>query len=327
MVLNSFSGEKMTTKKGTVGQTQKRKSPLNRSAPSHRFEPAKLDALFLVLDAVAWLDTPSISQVAQFAGIDPRTAGKHLKNACQTGLIDIVGSGYALVLPYPYKGTKSQKEAVVKEALVRLPLLIAVRQFLRLGDKTETALRKAATTMGISPFVASDLNPLLEWANSLGALKPDLLAEDLLDAATEMKEQRHHDEKERRVAFLSHSSLDKPFIRQLAADLTANGIDVWLDEQRIRVGDSIPEKVAQGLAGSDFFLIAMSKHSADSAWVQKELNNALVSEVQRRKVHILPLKLDDVSMPFIIADKKYADFSVSYKSGLDELIRSLRTDI
>lgn len=250
-----------------------------------------------------------------------------MKNACQTGLIDAVGSGYAPILPYPYKGSQAQKEAVVKEALVRLPLLIAVRQFLRLGDKTESALRKAATTMGISPFVASDLNPLLEWANSLGALKPDLLAEDLLDAATEMKEQRHHDEKERRVAFLSHSSLDKPFIRQLAADLTANGIDVWLDEQRIRVGDSIPEKIAQGLAGSDFFLIALSRHSENSVWVQKELNNALVNEVQRRKVHILPLKLDDASIPPIIADKKYADFSVSYKSGLDELIRSLRVSV
>lgn len=83
------------------------------------------------------------------------------------------------VLPYPYKGSQAQKEAVVKETLVRLPLLIAVRQFLRLGDKTESALRKAATTMGISPFVASDLNPLLEWAISLGVLKPDLLAEDL----------------------------------------------------------------------------------------------------------------------------------------------------
>src|SRR4051812_18589213 len=85
---------------------------------THRFEPAKLDSLFVVLDAIAWLDTPSSSQVAQFAGIDPRTAGKLLKNACQIGLVDAVGSGYALVLPYPYKGAKDQKEAVVKEALV-----------------------------------------------------------------------------------------------------------------------------------------------------------------------------------------------------------------
>jgi hypothetical protein len=198
-----------------------------KQASTHRFEPAKLDSLFVVLDAIAWLDTPGTAQVAQFAGIDPRTAGKLLKNACQIGLAEAIGSGYALVLPYPYKGTKDQKEAVVKEALVRLPLLTSVRQFTRLGDSTEVALRKAATVGGISPFVPADLNPLLEWAQSLGALKPDLIAEDLVDAAESKKAKRHHDAKDQRIAFLSHSSADKPFVRQLAADLTANGIGVW----------------------------------------------------------------------------------------------------
>ncbi|SMG17745.1 toll/interleukin-1 receptor domain-containing protein [Paraburkholderia susongensis] len=316
---------KTTTKKTTAQKSPAKR--LSSSTNSQRFEPAKLDSLFVVLDAIAWLDAPSNGQVAQFAGIDPRTAGKLLKNACQIGMVDSVGSGYALVLPYPYKGSKEQKEAVVKEALVRLPLLTGVRQFLRLGDKTDVALRKAATIAGITPFVPADINPLLEWAQSLGALQPTLIAEDLVDAAESKKEQRHKDEKGRRIAFLSHSSIDKPFIRQLAADLTANGVDVWLDEQRIRVGDSIPEKIAQGLAGSDFFLIGMSGNSANSPWVQKELNNALVNEVQRRKVHILPLKLDDSPMPQILADKKYADFSKSYKAGLDDLLNALKGDV
>lgn len=297
------------------------------STNSQRFEPAKLDSLFAVLDAIAWLDAPSSGQVAQFAGIDPRTAGKLLKNAVQIGLVDVVVNGYVLVLPYPYQGSQDQKQSVVKEALVRLPLLTSVRQFLRLGDKSEAALRKAATIAGISPFVPADLNPLLEWAQSLGALLPSLVAEDLVDAAETKKERRHLEAKDQRVAFLSHSSTDKVFIRQLAADLTANGISVWLDEQRIRVGDSIPEKIAQGLAESDYFLIGMSQKSSESAWVQKELNSALMSEVQRRKVHILPLKLDDTAMPSIIADKKYADFSKSYKAGLDDLITALKGSV
>lgn len=302
------------------------KAPPKKTA-SQKFEPAKLDSLFVVLDAIAWLDAPSTGEVAQFSDIDPRTAGKLLKNACQIGLVDAIGNSYALVLPYPYKGSKEQKEAVVKEALVRLPLLTGVRQFLRLGDKTDVALRKAATIAGIIPFTPANLNPLLEWAQSLGALQPTLIAEDLVNAAESIKEKRHAQEKSRRVAFLSHSSLDKPFIRQLAADLTANNIDVWLDEQRIRVGDSIPEKIAQGLAGSDYFLIGISEHSINSPWVRKELNNALVNEVQRRKVHILPLRLDDSKMPQIISDKKYSDFSKSYKTGLDDLLATMKEDV
>lgn len=303
-----------------------RKRPAATNSP-HRFEPAKLDSLFVVLDAIAFVDSPSGSAVAQFAGIDPRTAGKLLKNATQIGLIDSVGSGYVLLTPYPYKGSQEQKQAVVREALVRHPLLTGVRQFLRLGDKTDVALRKAATIRGITPFNPTDLNPLLEWAQSLGALRPDLIAEDLVDAAETKKEERHQADKQRRVAFLSHSSLDKPFIRQLAGDLIANGIDVWLDEQRIRVGESIPEKIAQGLADSDYFLIGLSQHSAASEWVKKELNNALVTEVQRRKVHILPLKLDDVQIPQIIRDKKYADFSQSYKAGLEDLLSALKGNL
>ena len=319
----------MVTKTTPKKTAAKKSTPRRTSAStnSQRFEPTKLDSLFEALDAIAWLDAPSSGQVAQFAGIDPRTAGKLLKTAVQIGLVDVVGTGYVLVLPYPYKGSQDQKQAVVKEALVRLPLLTSVRQFLRLGDKTEVALRKAATVAGISPFVPVDLNPLLEWAQSLGALQPSLVAEDLVDAAETKKELRHQEAKDQRVAFLSHSSADKVFIRQLAADLTANGISVWLDEQRIRVGDSIPEKIAQGLAESDYFLIGMSQKSGESAWVQKELNNALMSEVQRRKVHILPLKLDNTPMPPIIADKKYADFSKSYKAGLDDLLTALRGSV
>lgn len=152
---------------GTAAKKAPPKRGLHGTSNSHRFEPAKLDSLFVVLDAIAWLDAPTSGEVAQFAGIDPRTAGKLLKNASQIGLVDAVASGYVLVLPYPYKGSQDQKQAVVKEALVRLPLLTGVRQFLRLGDKTEVALRKAATVAGIVPFSSADLNPLLEWAQSL----------------------------------------------------------------------------------------------------------------------------------------------------------------
>jgi hypothetical protein len=133
-----------------------------------------------------------------------------------------------------------------------------------LGDTLANALRKAATIAGVAPYVEGDLLPLVEWARTLQALEPRLIAEDLVDVAEASKAERHRVDSKKRVAFLSHSSKDKPFIRQLAADLTANGIDVWLDEQRIGVGDSIPEQIAQGLAQSDYFLVAISAASVGS---------------------------------------------------------------
>src|SRR5262245_37481814 len=125
-----------------MAQAKPKRQKPRADGSSQRFEPAKIESLFVVLDAIAWLDAPSSGEIAQFAGIDPRTAGKLLKNARQISLVDLTGESYTLVLPYPYKGSLEQKKAVVREALVRLPLLTSVRQFMALGDALAVALRK-----------------------------------------------------------------------------------------------------------------------------------------------------------------------------------------
>src|ERR1700746_3705750 len=111
------------------------KGATNNKKLELRFEAVKINPLFGVLDAVAWLDSPSVREIAQFADIDPRTAGKVLKNA---GLIGLVQSpdneGYVLAQPYPYKGTADEKRKVVREALLRHPLVRSIRQFMSLGD-------------------------------------------------------------------------------------------------------------------------------------------------------------------------------------------------
>jgi hypothetical protein len=194
-----------------------------------------------------------------------------------------------------------------------------------LGDNLQTAMRKAATVGGEVAYDQGALAPLVAWANSEKVLDLGVRVEGLVDEAVAAKENRHEVNSQQRVAFISHSSLDKAFVRQLASDLVANGVSVWLDEQRIRVGDSIPEKVAQGVAESDFFLIVASTNSAKSLWVQKELNSALVKEIERRKVTVMPLKLDESKMPDSITDKKYADFTASYAKGLAELLEAIKS--
>jgi DNA-binding MarR family transcriptional regulator len=289
-----------------------------------RFEATKIEPVYQVLDALAWLKLPEAGQIAQYAGIDPRTAGKLLKNCVTIGLVEVVNDRqFRLLQPYPHKGSLEQKRAVIREALVRMPLLVDVRQFLQLGDSLDDALRKGAAVQHVENYYPTALGPLLDWAQEFDALTPGLDAEDLVEEATTAKEERHRDEADKRVVFLSHSSKDKPFIRKLATDLTEQGVTVWLDEQNIHVGDSIPERIAQGLAESDYFLIALSAASVDSEWVKHELNNALVNEIARRKVTILPVRLDDAPIPSVLRDKKYADFGKSYKEGFAELMSAI----
>jgi len=296
----------------------KQKSPL-------RFEAVKIAPLFTVLDAVAWLDNPTGKEIAQFAGIDPRTAGKLLKNARFIRLVESADDNtYLLAQPYPYKGTVEEKRSVVREALLRLPLIVNIRQFMALGDDLQNAMRKAATVAGELNYDKTAVAPLIEWANSERVLNLGVRVDELVDEAVAAKQVRHAEDEQARVAFISHASKDKQFVRKLAADLVANGVKVWLDEQRILVGDSIPEKIAQGLAESDFFLIVASENSVNSAWVKKELSGALVREIERRNVTVLPIKLDAAKMPDSILDKKYADFTGPYNAGLKGLLQSIK---
>lgn len=194
-----------------------------------------------------------------------------------------------------------------------------------LGNDLQDAMRKAATVVGEKNYDKAAIAPLVTWANSVAqVLDLGVRVETLVNEAVATKAARHAEHEHDRVAFISHSTRDKPFVRKLAADLVASGVKVWLDEQRILVGDSIPEKIAQGLAESDFFLIVVSKNSSSSEWVKKELSNALIHEIERRKVTVLPIKMDDAEMPASIKDKLYADFTGSYEEGFKKLLDSIK---
>jgi CxxC motif-containing protein len=213
---------------------------------------------------------------------------------------------------------------VIREAIFKMPLIISYRQFLKLGNNTQDALRKAATIQKIENFDKTALEPIIKWAGQLNALSLEMDIEDFANEGVKIKEIRHKESKDEKVVFLSHSSIDKPFIRQLAADLTKENILVWLDEQQIKVGDSINDKISQGLAESDYFVIALSDNSINSEWVKKELNSALIDEIEAKKVKVFPIKLSDCVIPNLIKDKKYADFTKSYKAGLDELLNAIK---
>jgi len=292
---------------------------------SFHFESVKIDSIYNILDGISWLDEPTLKDIAQFSGIDPRTAGKAIKNCILIGVVKNVSKDYyALSIPYPYKGSKEQKKAVLKEAVFKMPIIVSIRQFLKLGDNLDDAIRKAATVQKVDNYDKSAIDPLIKWATQLDALSLIITSEDFIEEGVQIKEIRHKEEKDSKVVFLSHSSKDKPFIRQLAADLTAKNILVWLDEQQIKVGESINDKVSQGLAESDYFVLALSDNSIDSEWVKKELNSALIDEIESKRVKVLPIKLTDCKMPPLLKDKKYADFTRSYKTGLDELIKSIQ---
>lgn len=123
--------------------------------------------------------------------------------------------------------------------------------------------------------------------------------------------------------FLSHNSIDKPFVRKLAADLKRNKIYSWIDEAEIQVGDSLLEKIEEGIEQSDYVAAVLSNSSVKSEWVKRELEIALNEEIENKKTRVLPLLIEDCRIPSFLKGKLYADFRSSYTNGLNSLVNKL----
>lgn len=125
------------------------------------------------------------------------------------------------------------------------------------------------------------------------------------------------------TVFISHSSSDKPIARRISQSIEAAGVPTWLDEVEIRVGHSIPEKIAEGIESSGVLCILLSQISVRSPWVTRELN-ALLPRFIRMDGAVLPCRLDDAPLPVLIADLKYANFSISFDTGIAQLLQGVR---
>ena len=113
--------------------------------------------------------------------------------------------------------------------------------------------------------------------------------------------------------FLSHNSKDKPFVRKLAGQLTSDGVLVWLDEAELNIGDSLIEKIADGIEKMVYVAAIISTNSIKSRWVQKEISLAMSKEIAGRRVTVLPILIEKCRLPAELADKLYADFTVPEK--------------
>jgi hypothetical protein len=124
--------------------------------------------------------------------------------------------------------------------------------------------------------------------------------------------------------FISYSSKDKQFAKWLAVDLANAGHSVWLDEWRIRVGESIPTRVAEGIEHCDTLVVVLSDHAVKSHWVENEWQAKYMAELKDGKVRVLPALLQECEVPTLLRPKKYADFTDQWSEGLEELLVALR---
>ena len=166
-------------------------------------------------------------------------------------------------------------------------------------------------------FVCEFHRSSLEWPRLWGYYQ-ELLLQQTLHPGITMKR-----------VFLSHNSADKPFTRRLAHRLEKVGIGVWLDEAELKIGDSLLSKLSEAISQVEFVAAVISKNSVKSKWVEKELQLAMMKEVESRTVVVLPIVIDDVEMPSYLADKVYADFRNphAFETSYSQLLRTLGASV
>lgn len=123
--------------------------------------------------------------------------------------------------------------------------------------------------------------------------------------------------------FLCHSSTDKGRVRMVHDDLSRLGVKCWLDENKIRVGDSVVSQISSGLGSSQILMIFMSPASVKSMWAQKEWQSFLARQLSGKELRLMPILLEDCDVPPILSDIKYADFRQSYYEGFKEVFKAL----
>ncbi len=125
--------------------------------------------------------------------------------------------------------------------------------------------------------------------------------------------------------FLCHSHADKSFVDKLAKDLRRSGYYVWADDAEIKIGDSLIQKIREGIDKVAYVGVIISHSSINSEWVRKELDIAMNQEIEGRKVKVLPLLLENVELPGFLKGKRYADFRDKrlYNKSLNEIKKRL----
>ena len=88
-------------------------------------------------------------------------------------------------------------------------------------------------------------------------------------------------------AFISHSSKNHARAQRLEAALEAEGLEVWLDDSEIRLGQLLSAELQGSIKSCRALILLWSRAAAESRWVNSEWLTAI-----HQDVFVLPCVLD-----------------------------------
>ena len=132
--------------------------------------------------------------------------------------------------------------------------------------------------------------------------------------------------------FISYSSKDRDFVSQLAKDMKARGIKIWLDLWEIKPGDRLRDRINDAIPRCNYFVVVFSPNSINSSWVKLELDSASIRELESKEVVVIPAlfgHIADTEIPQDLKGKKYLDFRdrKKYAGNLEDIAKLFEPNI
>ena len=91
-------------------------------------------------------------------------------------------------------------------------------------------------------------------------------------------------------AFVCHASEDKAdVVEPIVESLRSHGVKVWYDRHELKWGDSITDRINDGLNRCRYVIVILSPAFMRKSWPKKEMNTALENEAATGVVRVLPL--------------------------------------
>lgn len=124
--------------------------------------------------------------------------------------------------------------------------------------------------------------------------------------------------------FISYATADSQFVQnELIHALKNNSIETWYSGNDIHAADQWEREIREGLVGSEWFLVVLSKNSVNSKWVRREVLWAM----EHRPDHFVPVLLEDcdpTDLHFALDQIQYVDYRGDQAAARAELLKTCR---
>lgn len=130
--------------------------------------------------------------------------------------------------------------------------------------------------------------------------------------------------------FISHTSKDDAFVKQLRESLETYGLIVWADSRNLRGGAKLASEIEEAIEAARQFIVVISLNTINSPWVRKEIQKALEVERTRKDegYRVIPLLLPGIE-PSALAlwfDEEPVGIPIKIEvSGLSEALPQILT--